>query len=189
MGGTRQAREGARRLARLFHYRWAAAVLAELHRRRGARAAALVHRLGAPRDTVRRTLEGLAAMGLARRNPGYGHPLRPEWILTAAGERLAPRCGGLLRGIGDARMEEAARRKWAFPILLALLDGRDRFSAIGSVIPGVTARALAQTLRELEGAGVVRRRVVDDRPPRVVYTASRSGRRLGPALRALANVA
>jgi DNA-binding HxlR family transcriptional regulator len=115
--------------------------------------------------------------------------MRPEWILTPAGERLAPACGLLLRRLRGARLGGAARRKWAFPVLLALLEGRDRFSALGAALPGVTARALAQTLRDLEAAGAVTRRVVDARPPRVVYRAAGPARPLGPALLTLAAAA
>ena len=177
--------DGAR-LAALFHHRWAGATLTELHRSRGAKFVTLLHRLGAGRGTLQRTLDTLAGLRLVRRNPGYGHPMRPEWVVTAAGARLAPACGELLRRVRRLGVQEVAGRKWAFPVVLALDGGLDRFSLIESSIPGVTARALAMTLREMEGAGVVERRVEDAHPPRVRYRLAPSARHLVPPLLRLA---
>ena len=70
------------RLAQLFHHRWAVPVLAELHRTSGSRFVTLHRRLGIGRESLRRTLASLAEQDLVARNPGYGHPLRPEYVLT-----------------------------------------------------------------------------------------------------------
>src|SRR5947207_13068422 len=67
---------------RLFHHRWAVPVLAELRRERGSRFVTLANRIGVTRDSLRRTLSALIDDGLVERNPGYGHPLRPEYVLT-----------------------------------------------------------------------------------------------------------
>jgi DNA-binding HxlR family transcriptional regulator len=178
-------RSASARLAGLLHHRWALGVLAEIHVGRGAKSVTLVRRVGASREAVRRTLAALARRGLVRRNPGYGHPMRPEWVLTSAGRRVAPACAALLRGVREAGVEEVARRKWALPILHALRPGGSRFSELGAGLGGVTDRALAATLREMEEAGVVSRRVVADRPPRVVYEAGVAARPLAGPLRRL----
>ena len=56
--------------------------------------------------------------------------------------------------------------------------GATRFNefrqAVGSIPPGT----LAQRLVELEEAGVLERRVIDARPPRVEYRLTDEGRRL-----------
>jgi DNA-binding HxlR family transcriptional regulator len=183
--GTLAARPDAARLAALYHHRGAGAVLAVLPASGGAKVVTLAKRLGAPTDSLRRTLEALAARGLARPNPGYGHPMRPEWVVAPEGARLAPRCAVLARPAERAGLAAASRRKWALPIRVVLLDGPVRFTELAAALPGVTARALAQTLRVLEEAGAVRRRVVADHPPRALYSAT-VARPVAAALRRLA---
>ena len=164
-------------------------MLAELRRRKGAKFVTLQRALEVSPDSLRRTLEALADRGLVQRNPGYGHPMRPEWILTPAGTRLGPASLALRRGVVRLGMEEVAGRKWAFPVLLALRPGEARFSEIGRALPGVTPRALAAALREMESAGVLEREVADARPPAVTYRLLPGARRLLPALRDAATAA
>jgi DNA-binding HxlR family transcriptional regulator len=167
-------------LIALFHHRWAAPILAELERQKGARFAALAGILGVSRESLRRTLVALIDLGLVARNPGYGHPLRPEYVLTEAGAHVASRCTRLLRALGDAR--EVALRKWSLPVLVALRDA-GRFSELREELPGITPRALALALKDLQAAGLVERRVDEDAyPPTVVYAATRAARPLQRAL-------
>ena len=157
-------------LIALFHHRWAAPVLAELERQKGSRFAALAAMLGLGRESLRRTLDALIALGLVARNPGYGHPLRPEYALTARGEPVARRCRRLLEAVGDER--EVLLRKWSLPVLVAL-RGAGRFSELRDGLPGITPRALALALKDLQRAGLVER-VVDESayPPTVAYAAT-----------------
>ena len=37
------------------------------------------------------------------KNPGHGHPMRPEYLLTSSGEELAPWCRRLLDGSDGRR--------------------------------------------------------------------------------------
>ncbi len=69
-------------LVALFHNRWSVPILAELHRQRGSRFVTLARTLGMSRESLRRTLAALIESGLVGRNPGYGHPLRPEYVLS-----------------------------------------------------------------------------------------------------------
>jgi DNA-binding HxlR family transcriptional regulator len=162
-------------LIALFHHRWSAPVLAELDRTRGTRFVVLVNRLGVGRESLRRTLDALIELGLVARNPGYGHPLRPEYLLTPPGQDAAERCTRLLGLLdGDA---EIALKKWSLPVLAAL-SGPSRFSELRDALPGVTARALALALKDLQTAGLVDRRVEDAYPPTATYVATRRGRRL-----------
>ena len=179
-------RDEGGRLADLCHHRWALPVLAELHRRGGAKFVTLQRALEVSPDSLRRTLESLAGRGLVQRNPGYGHPMRPEWLLTPAGARLGPACLALRRGVVRLGMEEVAGRKWSFPILLALRPREARFSEIERALPGVTPRSLAAALRDMEAAGVLEREVADARPPAVTYRLAAGPRRLLPALGDLA---
>ena len=160
-------------LIALFHHRWSAPVLAELLRQKGSRFAALSGTLGVGRESLRRTLDSLLALGLVARNPGYGHPLRPEYILTEDGKRVAQRCAKLLA----ANEDDVLLRKWSLPVLAALGQPA-RFSELRVSVPGVTPRALALALKDLQAAELVERRVEDAYPPRTLYTPTPQGRRL-----------
>ncbi len=173
------------RLAALLTHRWALPVLVEIHRARGARFTPLVNRLGVGRDSLRRTLDALDTGGWVLRNPGYGHPMRPEYLLTPDGERLAPWAARVLRTLRSLGAEEVALRKWSLPVVLALLPGRRRFNELAAALPGVSPRALALALKALEEGGLLERSVEPSHPPRVSYRLSRRGLRLAPAVRAL----
>ena len=176
---------GTVRLADLCHHRWAIPVVAELHLRRGAKFVTLRNALKVSPDSLRRTLESLAERGLVERNPGYGHPMRPEWILTMAGKRLGPPCVAVHRGVRRLGVGGAAARKWTLPVLLTLRPGVARFSEIERALPAVTARALTRTLRDMEAAGMVRREVLPSRPPSVTYRVEPRARGILPDLESL----
>jgi DNA-binding HxlR family transcriptional regulator len=161
-------------LVALFHHRWAAPALAILAERGGARFAELQRKLGVGRESLRRALGALLELDLVRRNPGYGHPLRPEYLVTAAGKEAGAACARLL---ASTRNPDLLLRKWSVPTL-ALLDEPRRFSELRAALPAVTPRALALALKDLEEGGLVARKVLTTRPPSTVYRASRTGRRL-----------
>jgi len=168
------------RLVALLHHRWAVPVVAEVHRTSGARFVTLARRLGVSRDSLRRTLAALDAEGLVVRNPGYGHPMRPEYILTRQGRQVAPWCARAQRVVRALGAEDVAFRKWSLVVALALGEGNRRFSELRAFLPGITARALALALKNLQAAGLVERVVVDAYPPTPVYRLTRRGRRLAP---------
>jgi DNA-binding HxlR family transcriptional regulator len=157
-------------LIQLFHNRWAAPVLALLSVR-GRRVAELQGTLGAGRESLRRALTALAAAGLAAPNPGYGHPLRPEWVATDAGRSAGEICARLL---ADARHRDLLLRKWSVPTLAALAEPR-RFSELRSALQPVTPRALALALKDLEASGLVEREVVPGYPPTTTYRTTARG--------------
>jgi DNA-binding HxlR family transcriptional regulator len=160
-------------LIALFHHRWSAPVLAELLRQKGSRFAALAGTLGVGSDSLRRTLDSLLTLGLVARNPGYGHPLRPEYVLTVEGRRIAQRCARLLAASSD----DVLLRKWSLPVLAALRRPA-RFSELRAAVPSVTPRALTLALKDLQAAELVERRVEDAYPPRALYSPTAQGRRL-----------
>lgn len=165
-------------LVTIFHHRWAAPVLAELERSRGTRFVFLARSLGIANESLRRTLDALTELGLVRRNPGYGHPLRPEYLLTPHGRQAARVCARVLASADDV----PALRKWAVPVLAAL-DGGRRFSELRIQLPRVTARSLALTLKDLQRADLVDRQVVEGYPPTTLYQPTPAGRRVQRALR------
>jgi DNA-binding HxlR family transcriptional regulator len=83
------------------------------------------------------------------------------------------------------RVAVLLERRWVVSVLWASYEGATRFNefkqALGSIPPGT----LAQRLVELEEAGVLERRVIDARPPRVEYRLTDEGRRLKHVLDAV----
>jgi DNA-binding HxlR family transcriptional regulator len=84
------------------------------------------------------------------------------------------------------RVAVLLERRWVVSLLWASYEGATRFNefrqALGSIPPGT----LAQRLVELEEAGVLERRVIDARPPRVEYRLTDEGRRLKHVVDAVA---
>lgn len=95
-----------------------------------------------------------------------GRPYTPE---TAAAELDAAL--SILRG------------RWKPLILFHLFDGVCmRLSDLERAIPAASQKMLIQHLRQLEVAGVVRRIVYPEVPPRVEYSLTGSGQALCPIL-------
>jgi DNA-binding HxlR family transcriptional regulator len=173
-------------LPSLFHHRWAVPILAELERAGGARFVTLAHRLGVSRESLTRTLAALIGAGLVERNPGYGHPLRPEYVLTANGRRLGQYALTLVEALAAADAAEIGLRKWSMPVVLALShDGGRRFSELHSALPGSTPRAMTLALKGLVAAGLLERTVTEDFPPATVYRLTPRAGAVAAAVRAL----
>ena len=170
-------------LVALFHNRWSVPILAELHRQRGSRFVTLSRILGLSRESLRRTLAALIESSLVSRNPGYGHPLRPEYVLTSSGERIAAACRPLVERLRRSELEEVGFKKWSMPVVYALAEGPRRFSELRDTLEGISPRALTLALKDLEAARLVDRRVTDDYPPATVYRLTRAGRPLAALLR------
>ena len=161
-------------LIALFHHRWSAPVLAELLRQKGSRFAALAGTLGVGSDSLRRALDSLLALGLVARNPGYGHPLRPEYVLTRG--RQEDRASAA-RSCSRRTRTTVLLRKWSLPVLAAL--GRPaRFSELRASVPGVTPRALALALEDLPGGRACRAAHRGRVPAACALRADAAGRRL-----------
>ena len=80
------------------------------------------------------------------------------------------RAAGLLEG------------RWTISILWASYEGASRFNEFKQAVGEIPPRTLAQRLVELEEAGVLERRVVDARPPRVEYRLTRFGERFSAVM-------
>jgi DNA-binding HxlR family transcriptional regulator len=96
----------------------------------------------------------------------------------AAGQRTT--CCGLYH-----RAVELVGKRWTGAILIVLMDGALRFSEVKQLVPDLSDRLLSERLKELEGEGLVQRRVIADTPVRVEYALTDKGRALEPAVRAL----
>jgi len=59
--------------------------------------------------------------------------------------------------------------RWSMFVILALADGPLRFTALKAKVGVVTPKVLTETLRALEGDGLVSRQAYAESPPRVEY--------------------
>lgn len=65
--------------------------------------------------------------------------------------------------------------KWTSLIIWKLGFAPQRFGELRRCLKGVSAKMLAQRLREMEARGLVRRRMLPAKPPRVEYRITHSG--------------
>ncbi len=175
------------RLISLTHHSWSLPLLAELQRSAGAKFVTLVNRLQISPDALSRTLSAHIEAGWLKRNPGYGHPLRPEYILTQDSQELGPLCQTLLEKIRALRIEKTALRKWSLPLLFAIGEKECRFLDLKEGLLEITPRALTQALKELQTTGLLERIVHETYPPRFSYKLSPPARELSKLLQELAN--
>lgn len=77
--------------------------------------------------------------------------------------------------------------RWKLLILCKLEHGKLRFSEIRNQIKGITERMLTLQLRELEKAGLVKRTVYAEVPPRVDYELTEIASELIPIWKQLSN--
>jgi DNA-binding HxlR family transcriptional regulator len=94
-------------------------------------------------------------------------PLRPDSSLAAALDR-----------VGD---------RWSLLVVEALLEGPRRFGELGEAVPGIAPNVLADRLRRLERARVIRSVPYQRRPTRLEYGLTADGLELAGALRLLAD--
>ena len=69
-------------------------------------------------------------------------------------------------------------KRWTALIVQQLVNGPRRYSQLVEGLEDVSERMLIQRLKELEGAGVVERTVIDEQPVRVEYQLTKKGRGL-----------
>ena len=153
---------------------WALPILASLHEKVLGRQAALLSATGAGRAAFGASMQHLIEIGLVERNPGHGHPLRPEFRLTQLGMSAAATAHKLYRAAGTEG-HDLMRRSWTLPILTTL-DTACHFNEVKRKLPKITDRALSQSLKLMEGQQWVQRRVISaKRPPQSVYSAINAG--------------
>lgn len=74
-------------------------------------------------------------------------------------------------------------KRFAGPVLLELLNGRDHFNALMSEVPGLNPRTLSARLDDFERLGIVRRERVRTSPTRVCYRLTEKGEDMRTLLR------
>jgi len=74
-------------------------------------------------------------------------------------------------------------KKWALLIVGVLGNGPTmRYNDILRELQGISPKTLADNLKDLQGARVVKRRAFDEIPPRVEYSLTEEGRKLREAV-------
>jgi DNA-binding HxlR family transcriptional regulator len=76
-------------------------------------------------------------------------------------------------------------KRWSGLILEVLMNGAIRFTDMAQAIPQLSDRMLAERLKELEAAGVVKRDVYPDTPVRIEYSLTEKGEALRSVLEAV----
>jgi DNA-binding HxlR family transcriptional regulator len=76
----------------------------------------------------------------------------------------------------DIRLVRAVFGKWSTEVLVTLHTAPSvGFEELRRSLPGVSPRVLSLKLKGLEQHGMVRREIIDARPPRVRYTLTERG--------------
>ncbi len=163
--------------------RWLVPLLACVGTANGARFAEMLVRLSLSRGTLAASLAALQEAGWLRRNPGHGHPLRPEYVLTEAGAPIAAFAMRVMATRERLGLEPAQMPRWSLPIIGRLDRDRARFSALRTSLVPVTPRALSLTLKQLLSVGLVDRSLEDEFPPAAIYGLTGRGARLAQAMR------
>ena len=170
-------------LRRLTAGRWLVPLMAHVGEEHGSRFAVMLARLGLSRSVLAASLTALQEAGWLVRNPGHGHPLRPEYVLTPAGEPVAAFCRQVMAQRERLGLEHGQLPRWSLP-LIARLDGENaRFSALRDALRPVTPRALSLTLKQMLQVDLIDRALEDEFPPIAIYGLTGRGRELAAAMR------
>ena len=80
---------------------------------------------------------------------------------------------------------DAISDKWVTLVLTGLADGPQRYSDLARRIAGVSQKMLTQTVRQLEGEGLVTRTITPSVPVRVDYELTALGETILPVVVAI----
>lgn len=73
-------------------------------------------------------------------------------------------------------------KKWSLLIIAILGNyGKLRYSSIMEELKSISPKTLTDTLKELEKANIIRREAFNEIPPRVEYSLTEDGQKLGDA--------
>lgn len=159
---------------------WALPILAQLDAGISGRQAPLLAATGAGRTAFAQSMDHLITIGMVERNPGHGHPLRPEFRLTQMGISAAKLASEINR-VSKEEDQDLLRLSWTLPVLASLHSPR-HFVEIKRELSPITDRALSQSLKTMETRNWVCRQVDNlTRPPRSRYSAVSSGKIISEA--------
>lgn len=76
--------------------------------------------------------------------------------------------------------------KWSILVLCVLAENEaTRFNEVGKAIPDISPKVLTDTLKNLESAGLVARKLYAEIPPKVEYSLTELGKSLMPHIESL----
>lgn len=154
---------------------WSLEILAMIHSGVPGRQAPLLSSIGANRTAFTKSLVHLVNLGLLERNPGHGHPLRPEYRLTFEGAKVAKVASNIVDIVPSNEEFVLLRRTWTIPVLTVVQTPR-RFTEIKSELFSITDRALSKSLDQLQELKWLQREIdLEVRPPRPSYQAVNAG--------------
>ncbi|MGB7242326.1 MAG: winged helix-turn-helix transcriptional regulator [Sulfitobacter sp.] len=161
---------------------WSLNILALMYSGTPGRQAPLLAASGASRTAFAQSLGHLVDLGLLERNPGHGHPLRPEYRLTPSGTEIAAAAEKINAIAPDHGQRALLRRAWTIPVL-AVSQRPRYFSEIRNDLASVTDRALSQSLQRLQRNQWITRDIdTTKHPPRPLYRAANTGAKIGKAV-------
>ncbi|MCG8492189.1 MAG: winged helix-turn-helix transcriptional regulator [Sneathiellales bacterium] len=168
-------------LVKITSKAWSLKILSLLHSGVPGRQAPLIAATEASRSSFAASLEHLGKLGLLERNPGHGHPLRPEFRLTQDGKIAAAMAHRILELVPEDPDFSIVRRSWVVPVL-ALTEKPKRFSIIKAGLGTITDRALSQSLYMLEDQEWLKRDFdLSERRPFPTYLAINRGEKISKA--------
>lgn len=163
---------------------WALKILALLDSGVPGRQAPLLAATNASRPAFATSLYHLVDLKLLEKNPGHGHPLRPEFRLTPQGVIAASVAGQIINAAPDEEAFAILKRSWSVPILV-IAGTPTRYSTIKNGLGNITDRALSQSLYFLEESDWLERKInVSERTAFPTYHAIKKGAKINRAVRA-----
>ena len=160
---------------------WTLPILSQLHAGVAGRQAPLLAATGASRTAFAQSMKHLIEIGFLERNPGHGHPLRPEFRLTDPG-RAAAELASRIYGVSQGEDQDLLRRSWTLPVLTSL-HAPNHFNGIKRDLGTITDRALSQSLKAMEARNWVSRSIDGvARPPRSLYRSVNTGGLISQAI-------
>ena len=168
-------------LRRLTASRWLIPILAMMHRQPGSRFSALVRQLGISRSMLSASLDTLERERWIVRNPGHGHPLRPDYLLTPSGRDVAAWSAAADQALIAAGINSSALGRWSLPLLAAFGGGSARFKHFAEALAPISPRALSMALDQLAALRLIEKIRELAHHPR--YRMTRAGAELAGELK------
>jgi DNA-binding HxlR family transcriptional regulator len=125
----------------------------------------------------------LVGKGWLVRNPGHGHPLRPEYVLGEAGRPIAAWCSRVVhqRALFGLGRDDLGR--WSLPLVGRLDRRSERFSTLQADLAPISPRSLSLGLKQLVATGLAARRLEDSFPPTAFYGLTTRGQSFAAGIR------
>jgi len=100
-----------------------------------------------------------------------------------AGNKSYLSCLDTVKPVRDAL--DVINGKWKLPIIISVGVGNERFTDIQESIPGISSKAMAKELKELEQHKLIERIITDDYPVKISYRWTPYAVTLRPIIEAL----